>query len=79
MNQNNELNSAIDNASKTSPNEDYISSSGRSYILELVILPNKFRQYQALDSFSKMKVTQTAPSIIKTEDQLLDEIKSILG
>ena len=43
MNQNNELNSAIDNASKTSPNEDYISSSGRSYILELVILPNKFR------------------------------------
>lgn len=79
MNQNNELNSALDNASKTSPNETYTSSSGRSYILELVILPNKFRQYQALDSFSRLKVTQTALSITKTEDQLLDEIKSILG
>lgn len=79
MNKNNELNSALDNASRTAPNENYISSSGRSYTLELVTLPNNFRQYQALDAFSKMKVTQTAPSITKTEDQLLDEIKSILG
>ena len=59
--------------------EDYTSAGGRSYILKLVTLPNKQRQYQALDSFSKLKITQTAPSRIKTDAQLLDEIKSILG
>ena len=49
------------------------------YIPKLVTLPNKQRQYQALDSFSKLKITQTAPSRLKTNAELLDEIKQILG
>jgi hypothetical protein len=44
-----------------------------------VTLLNGSIQYQALDSFSKMKITQTAPSKIATPEQLLDEIKQILG
>jgi hypothetical protein len=59
--------------------EDYISESGKSYRLELITLPNNFKQYQALDSFSKMKITQTAPSKYKSEGDLLIEIKQILG
>lgn len=59
--------------------EEYINNNGKTYILKLITLPNEQRQYQALDSFSKMKITQTAPSRIKTNAELLEEIKSILG
>jgi hypothetical protein len=59
--------------------ENYVNNNGKTYILKLVTLPNNQRQYQALDSFSKLKITQTAPSRIKTDAQLLEEIKSILG
>jgi hypothetical protein len=44
-----------------------------------VTTPSGFLQYQALDSFSKMKITQTAPSKSKTPDELFTEIKQILG
>lgn len=69
----------IDSSNAAPEEEEYISSDGRSYILKLITFPDNRRQYQALDSFSKLKITQTAPSNIKTNDQLLDEIKSILG
>ena len=59
--------------------ENYVNNNGKTYILKLVTLPNNQRQYQALDSFSKLKITQTAPSRIKTDAQLLEEIKQILG
>jgi hypothetical protein len=59
--------------------EDYISELGKSYKLKLVTLPNNFRQYQALDSFSGLKITQTAPSKTKSNGDLLNEIKQILG
>jgi len=62
------------------PETEYISkSTNKSYILKLVVFPNGSAQYQALDSFSKLKITQTAVSKIKTTDQLLEEIKQILG
>jgi predicted Holliday junction resolvase-like endonuclease len=80
INANNDLTNQIDGASTTAPSEDtYINVLGKSYILKLVTLPNNYRQYQALDSFSKMKITQTAPSKIKTNDELFEEIKQILG
>lgn len=66
-------------ATSVPTDENYISNSGKTYILKLVTLPNEQRQYQALDSFSKSKITQTAPSRIKTDAQLLEEIKQILG
>lgn len=59
--------------------ENYVNNNGKTYILKLVTLPNEQRQYQALDSFSKLKITQTAPSRLKTDAQLLEEIKQILG
>ena len=59
--------------------ENYVNNNGKTYILKLVTLPNNQRQYQALDSFSKLKITQTAPSRLKTDAELLEEIKQILG
>ena len=77
---NNDLTLALAEANRAVPDtEDYTSANGRSYILKLVTLPNEQRQYQALDSFSKLKITQTAPSRLKTNAELLDEIKQILG
>jgi len=77
---NSDLTSALADANRAVPDtEEYTSNNGKSYILKLITLPNEQRQYQALDSFSKLKITQTAPSRIKTDAQLLEEIKSILG
>ena len=75
-----DLNISLSETTNSVPtDENYISSNGKSYILKLVTLPNNQRQYQALDSFSKLKITQTAPSRIKTDAELLEEIKQILG
>jgi hypothetical protein len=71
---------SINDVQTTAPeNEEYTDAVGKSYILELVTLPNGAIQYQALDSYSKFKITQTAPSKIKNPQQLLEEIKQILG
>jgi len=76
----NNLNTQLEQSKLSVPDtEEYTSNEGRSYILKLVILPNGQHQYQALDSFSKLKITQTAPSRIKTDAELLEEIKQILG
>lgn len=68
-------------AAKNASNDDseYISINGTKYILKYIELPNRYKQYQALDAFSKLKISQTAPSIIKTPNELLEEIKQILG
>lgn len=60
-------------------NEEYTDSFGKTYILKLIKNQDGSKQYQALDSFSKMKITQTALSKLATEEQLLEEIKQILG
>jgi len=71
---------SLNDVQTTAPeNEEYTDAVGKSYILELVTLPNGAIQYQALDSYSKFKITQTAPSKIKNPQQLLEEIKQILG
>jgi hypothetical protein len=74
------LTNDIQSIAKSAPlTEEYTDAYGKSYTLNLVTLPNGSIQYQALDSFSKMKITQTAPSKIKTAEELNNEIKSILG
>ena len=76
----NELNLQLEDSKNSVPSdENYTNADGKTYILKLLILPNEQRQYQALDSFSKLKITQTAPSRLKTDAELLDEIKQILG
>ena len=77
---NNNLVASLAEANQSVPDtEEYTSGGGKSYILKLITLPNGLRQYQALDSFSKLKITQTAPSRVKTDAELLEEIKQILG
>jgi hypothetical protein len=74
------FNKSLNNIKTSAPEtEEYVDAVGKAYVLKLVTLPNGFIQYQALDSFSKLKITQTAPSKTKTPDQLLEEIKQILG
>jgi hypothetical protein len=74
------LDNQLQDTKTSSPdNSEYTDNFGKSYILKLVTLPNGYKQYQALDAFSKLKITQTAPSKIKTPEQLFAEIKSILG
>jgi len=76
----NELSLQLEDSKNSVPSdENYTSAGGKTYMLKLVTLPNEQRQYQALDSFSKLKITQTAPSRLKTDAELLEEIKSILG
>ena len=71
---------SLNEISTTAPvNEEYVSALGKSYTLKLVTLLNGSIQYQALDSFTNMKITQTAPSKIATPEQLINEIKQILG
>lgn len=75
-----DLNNSIITLQNTAPdNEEYVDAVGKSYTLILVTLPNGAIQYQALDSYSRFKITQTAPSRLKTPEQLLEEIKQILG
>jgi hypothetical protein len=65
---------------KTAPSEElYTDINGKEYLLKLIILPNGAKQYQAIEAFSRLKVAQTAPSFVKNESQLLDEIKQIIG
>lgn len=64
----------------TAPDEEeYADMFGKTYTLKLVTYPDGSKQYQALDSFSKLKITQTALSKFATNEQLLEEIKQILG
>lgn len=64
---------------ETPSDESTMEESYNNYIIRIVTLPNGAIQAVAYDKFSMMKITQTAPSKIKLPDQLLEEIKLILG
>jgi hypothetical protein len=63
----------------TSYEATYIGpSSGKEYNIKVIELPNKTLQAIAYDSFSNLKITQTAPSRFRTSSQLIEEVKQIL-
>ena len=51
----------------------------KQYTIKIISTPSGAIQAVAYDKFSMMKIAQTAPSKIRTADQLLDEIRQILG
>ena len=68
------LSSELDNADSTIYNNGV-----RNYIIEVVTTPAGDLQAVAYDAFSKMKITQTAPSKTRKANELIEELKLILG
>jgi hypothetical protein len=58
---------------------EYTDGNGRNYSIEVITTPSGAIQAIAYDSFSRMKITQTAPSKFRTADELINELKLILG
>jgi len=59
--------------------EDYEDMNGKQYTIKTITLPNGLLQVTAYDKISNLPVTKTAPSKTRGADQLVDEIKQILG
>lgn len=55
------------------------SNGSKTFNIEVITTPSGALQAIAFDSFSKMKITQTAPSKTRKADELIDELKQILG
>lgn len=55
------------------------SDGTRNYIIEVITTPAGDLQAVAYDAFSKLKITQTAPSKIRKAEELINELKQILG
>jgi len=66
--------------SKQDNTDSTIYNNGtRDYTIEVITTPAGDLQAIAYDTFSKMKITQTAPSKIRKADELIEELKLILG
>ena len=59
--------------------EEEYNNGDKNYTIKIITSPSGTIQAIAYDSFSMMKITQTAPSKTRTPEQLLEEIKQILG
>ena len=55
------------------------SNGTTSYTIKVITTPSGALQAIAYDSFSGFKITQTAPSKFRKADELIDELKQILG
>ena len=55
------------------------SDGTRNYIIEVITTPARDLLAVAYDAFSKLKITQTAPSKIRKAEELINELKQILG
>ena len=59
--------------------EEFISDKGKTYTIKTITTSTGALQAVAYDTFSMMKITQTAPSKTRKADELIDELKQILG
>jgi hypothetical protein len=75
-----ELSQIIDeNPIAVSSTEAEYSNEEKQYIIKVTTTPSGALQAVAYDKFSMMKITQTAPSKLRRADELIDELKQILG
>ena len=74
-----ELTNIIDQTTNDELTDTEYSNGEQTYIIRVITTPSDALQAVAYDKFSMMKIAQTAPSKIRTADQLLDEIRQILG
>jgi chromosome segregation ATPase len=59
--------------------ETEYSDGAKNYTIKVITTPSGALQAVAYDSFSKLPITQTAPSRFRKADELIDELKQILG
>lgn len=75
-----ELSQIIDeNPIAVSSTEAEYSNGEKQYTIKVTTTPSGALQAVAYDKFSMMKITQTAPSKLRRADELIDELKQILG
>ena len=55
------------------------SNGEQTYTIKFITTPSGDLQAVAYDSFTNLKITQTAPSKFRKADELIDELKQILG
>jgi hypothetical protein len=58
---------------------EFTDDTGKEYIIKVIKTPSGALQAVAYDKFTMLKITQTAPSKVRKSDELLDELKQILG
>lgn len=58
---------------------EYTNLNNKEYIIRIITTPSGAKQAVAYEKFSNLKITQTAPSLVRNEDELLEELKQILG
>ncbi len=79
-NTSNQLSLNTSNSSLSNNEENtFVATDGKSYTLEIITTPSGALQAIARDSFSKLKIAQTAPSKTRGVDELFNELKQILG
>jgi hypothetical protein len=61
------------------PTSTLYNNGVKDYIIEVITTPSGALQAVAFDAFSKLKITQTAPSKTREADELIEELKQILG
>lgn len=59
--------------------ESIVGSNGLKYVISIVPLKDGFNKAIAKDALSGLLITQTAPSIVKTPLELIEELKQILS
>ena len=78
-NLNEDLINSINEKSTQTLTYEYTSIDNKEYIIRITTTPSGAKQAVAYEKFSNLKITQTAPSLIRNEDELLTELKQILG
>jgi len=78
-NLNEDLVNIINKKSTQTLEYEYTNIDNKEYIIRIITTPSGAKQAVAYEKFSNLKITQTAPSLVRNEDQLLEELKQILG
>jgi hypothetical protein len=76
---NNDLINIIDQQTNDELADTEYSNGEKTYTIKVITTISGALQAVAYDKFSMLKITQTAPSKIRGADELVNEIKQILG
>jgi hypothetical protein len=76
---NNDLKQIISQISSSELNDTEYNNGDKNFTIKIITTPSGALQAVAYDTFSMMKITQTAPSKLRKADELINELKQILG
>jgi methyl-accepting chemotaxis protein len=68
---------------QTNPSEltdiEYTNINDKEFIIRILTTPSGAKQAVAYEKFSNLEIIQTAPSLVRNEGELIEELKQILG